>query len=144
MARVSTMINFARSTEQAFNFYKSIFGGDFSGPIMRFGDIPSDPAHPMADADKSLIAHIELPILGGHILMGNDVSDSDRFTLNAGNNFYISLQPDDRKETDRLFHALSDGGKVEISLAEMFWGDYFGTLADRFGIQWMFICPIKK
>ena len=141
MARVSTYLNFPRSTEAAFLFYKSVFGGDFAGPIMRFGDIPDQPGQPpAAEADKSLVMHVELPILGGHALMGTDAPESMGFTVVAGNNVMINLEPDTRAETDRLFAALAEGGKVEMPLAEMFWGGYFGSLEDRFGTRWMFNC----
>src|ERR1043165_7731782 len=108
MARVSTYLNFPRSTEEAFLFYKSVFGGDFVAPIHRFGDIPPHPGQPpMADADKNLVMHVELPILGGHVLMGTDAPESMGFTVTAGNNVYINLEPDTRTETNRLFNALS-------------------------------------
>ena len=142
MARVSTYLNFPRSTEQAFLFYRSVFGTEFNGPISRFSDIPSDPEPPaIADDDKSLVMHVELPILGGHVLMGTDAPESMGFSLTSGNNVYINLEPDTRTEADRLFAVLSDGGSVEMPLQEMFWGGYFGSLTDRFGIRWMFNCP---
>ena len=75
--------------------------------------------------------------------MGTDAPESMGFTLTQGNNLFINLEPDTRTETDRLFKALSEGGKVEMPLQEMFWGGYFGSLADRFGIRWMFNCPNK-
>ncbi len=141
MARVSTYLNFPRSTEEAFMFYRSVFGGDFEGSIMRFRDIPADPnSPPMAEADKDLVMHVMLPILGGHILMGTDAPESMGFTVTPGNNTYINLEPDTRAETDRLFEALAEGGKVEMALQDMFWGGYYGSLTDRFGIQWMFNC----
>lgn len=141
MARVSTYLNFPRSTEEAFMFYRSVFGGDFEGSIMRFRDIPADPnSPPMAEADKDLVMHVMLPILGGHILMGTDAPESMGFTVTPGNNTYINLEPDTRAETDRLFEALAEGGKVEMVLQDMFWGGYYGSLTDRFGIQWMFNC----
>ena len=141
MARVSTYLNFPRSTEEAFLFYKSVFGGDFAGPIMRFGDIPDQPGQPpAAEADKNLVMHVELPILGGHALMGTDAPESMGFTVVAGNNVMINLEPDTRAETDRLFAALAEGGKVEMPLAEMFWGGYFGSLVDRYGVRWMLNC----
>lgn len=143
MARVSTYLNFPRSTEQAFLFYKSVFKTEFATPIMRFSDVPPNPDHPLADADKNLVMHVELPILGGHALMGTDAPKSMGFTVVQGNNMFISLQPDNRAETDRLFKALGEGGKVDTPLQEMFWGGYFGSLVDRFGIQWMFNCASK-
>lgn len=141
MARVSTYLNFPRSTEAAFLFYKSVFGTDFAGPIMRFRDIPAQPGQPpAAEADGNLVMHVELPILGGHVLMGTDAPESMGFTVVAGNNVTINLEPDTRAETDRLFTALAEGGKVEMPLADMFWGGYFGSLEDRFGTRWMFNC----
>ncbi len=142
MSRVSTYLNFPRSTEEAFLFYKSVFKTEFVAPINRFGDIPQHPDQPpMVESDKNLVMHVELPILGGHILMGTDAPETMGFTLQAGNNVFINLEPDNRSETDRLFKALSDGGKVDMPLQEMFWGGYFGSLQDKFGIRWMFNCP---
>lgn len=144
MASVSTYLNFARSTEEAFNFYKSVFGTEFQGQVMRFGDMPPQPGQPpIADADRNLIMHISLPILAGHLIMGTDAPESMGFKLNQGNNVYINLEPDTRAETDRLFKALGEGGTVEMALAEQFWGDYFGSLRDRFGTEWMFNCRSK-
>jgi PhnB protein len=88
--------------------------------------------------------HVALPILSGHVLMGTDAPESMGFTVAQGNNVYICLQPDTRAETDRLFNALSEGGKVEMPLQEMFWGDYFGSCIDRFGVRWMFNCASKE
>lgn len=145
MSRVSTYLNFPRTTEDAFLFYKSVFSSEFLAPIARFGDMPANPGQPpLADADKNLVMHVELPILGGHILMGTDAAESMGFTVTQGNNMYINLEPDTRTETDRLFNALSEEGKVEMPLQEMFWGGYFGSLADRFGIRWMFNCANKN
>ncbi len=141
MARVSTYLNFPRSTEEAFLFYKSIFGTEFSGPIARFKDIPPQPGQPpLAATDRNLVMHVELPILGGHVLMGTDASESMGFKVTAGNNMYINLEPDTRAETERLFHALSAGGEIEMPLQDMFWGGYFGSLVDRYGIHWMLNC----
>jgi PhnB protein len=144
MATVSTYLNFKRSTEDAFNFYRKAFGTDFTGQVMRFGDMPPAPGQPpISDEDKKLIMHISLPILAGHQIMGTDSPESMGFNLNQGNKVYINLEPDTRGETDRLFKALGEGGKVEMALAEQFWGDYFGSLTDRFGTQWMFNCRSK-
>ena len=144
MARVSTYLNFARSTEKAFMFYRSVFGGDFSEPIHRFSEIPATPGQPpLPESDKNLVMHVELPILGGHVLMGTDAPESMGFSLTQGNNVYINLEPDTRAETERLFNALSINGKIEMPLQDMFWGAYFGSLTDQFGIHWMFNCPSK-
>ena len=113
MARVSTYLNFARSAEAAFRFYKSIFGGEFAGPIHRFGEMPAQPGQPpLAEADRNLVMHVELPILGGHVLMGTDAPESMGFNVVQGNNVYINLEPDTRAETDRLFQALSADAKM--------------------------------
>jgi len=144
MAKVSTYLNFPNQTEEAFNFYKSVFGGEFIGGISRFGDIPPSPdMPPMAEEDKNLVMHIVLPILGGHHLMGTDAPESMGFRVNFGNNVYLNLEPDTRAETKRLFDALSAGGKVEQELQDMFWGDYYGSCKDKFGVQWMFNCAEK-
>ena len=144
MARVSTYLNFPRSTEQAFLFYRSIFGGDFNGPVRRFHEIPSMPGQPpMPEGDRDLVMHVELTILGGHMIMGTDSPESMGQTVTAGNNVTLNLEPDTRAETDRLFRALSDGGTVAMPLTDMFWGSYFGILVDRFGMRWMFNCTNK-
>jgi len=145
MARTSTYLNFPRSTEEAFNYYKSVFGGEFSGGgVARFGDFPPPEGAPqLAEGDKNLIMHIELPITGGHILMGTDAPESMGFKINQGNNVYIMLETDTRIETQQLFEALSAGGEVEMELQDMFWGAYYGSLTDKFGIKWMFNCMGK-
>lgn len=144
VARTSTYLNFARSTEAAFTFYKTVFGTEFIGPIARMGDAPPYPGQPeMSDEDKRLVMNIQLPILGGHILMGSDAPDSLGHTLNQGNNVYITLDPDTQAEADRLFAALAEGGTVEQQIGKMFWGDYFGSLVDRFGVQWIINCTSK-
>lgn len=146
MSRVSTYLNFPNQCEQAFNFYRAVFGGEFEGGIHRMGDIPpGGECPPMAEADKNLVMHVSLPIFGGaHVLMGSDAPPSMGFSCKAGNNVYINLQPDTRAETERLFQALAEGGQVEQPLQDMFWGAYFGSLRDQFGIQWMFNCEQAK
>ena len=114
------------------------------GGIARFKDIPPmDGAPPMAEEDKNLVMHIELPIIGGHVIMGTDAPESMGFKVNYGNNVHISLEPDTRAETKKLFDALSAGGKITMELQDMFWGAYFGSCADKFGVQWMFNCTEK-
>ncbi|MBK6966655.1 MAG: VOC family protein [Bacteroidales bacterium] len=146
MASVSTYLNFGRNTEEAFKFYKSVFGTEFLGEgFMRFSDIPpSESMPPLPEADKNLVMHVSLPILGGHVIMGTDAPESMGFKLNSGNNVYLNLEPDTRKETERLFKALSEGGKIEQELQDMFWGDYYGSFRDKFGVQWMFNCAEQK
>lgn len=144
MARVSTYLNFPTQTEEVFNYYKSIFGGEFEGHVARFGDIPPSAEHPMPDEMKNLVMHICLPILGGHRLMGTDAPEAMGFKVNFGNNIYINLEPDTRAETKKLFDALSQNGKVEMELSDMFWGAYYGSCTDKYGVQWMFNCEEKK
>jgi PhnB protein len=140
MAKVSTYLNFNRNAEEAFNFYKSVFGGEFTSPgIRRFSDIPQQEGMiPLAESDSNLVMHVELPIMGGHVLMGTDAPESMGFNLVYGNNIHINLEPDSKEETSRLFQLLSEGGKITMALENMFWGGYFGSLTDRFGITWMF------
>jgi len=145
MAVVSTYLNFSRNTEEAFNFYKSVFGTEFAGNgVMRMGDVPPmEGVPPLAESDRNLVMHVALPILGGHMLMGTDAPESMGFHLNVGNNVHISLSPDTRGETDTLFAKLSEGGKVTMPLQDMFWGDYYGSCTDKYGVQWMLNCQKK-
>ena len=140
MPNVATYLNFPRSTEEAFNFYKSVFKTEFYGPIMRFGPNGCGD-QPISEADQNLVMHVGLPILGGHLLMGTDAPESLGQECTAGSNMYINLMPDTKAEADALFAALSEGGKVERPMQDMFWGDYFGSFADKFGIQWMINVP---
>jgi PhnB protein len=143
MARVSTYLNFNRTTEAAFEFYRSVFGGEFN-MLQRFGDIPPAPGQPpLPEADKQLVMHVDLTILAGHALMGTDAPESMGFTLTQGNNIHINLEPDTRRETQALFDALAVNGIVEMPLTEMFWGAFFGHLVDQFGVRWMFNCVSK-
>lgn len=146
MANVSIYLNFPRHTEAAFLYYQSIFGGEFDGGISRFGDMPpQEGMPPMPETDRNLVMHVSLPILGGaFMLMGSDAPESMGFEVKIGNNVYINLSPDTREETRRLFGALSDGGVVEMELQDMFWGAYYGSCTDRFGIRWMFNCEEKQ
>jgi PhnB protein len=145
MARVTTYLNFARETEPAFAFYKTVFNTEFVTPIMRFSDGPPCPdAPPLSDADKQLVMHVALPTIAGHVLMGSDAPASMGMSVTMGNNVTINLEPDTRAETESLFAALADGGQVEMALQDMFWGAYWGCLTDKFGVRWMFNCAEKK
>ncbi|QEC66511.1 VOC family protein [Panacibacter ginsenosidivorans] len=131
---INPYLNFAGNTEEAFNFYKSVFGGEFT-MLQRFKDTP--------DADKlppgvaNMVMHVSLPIGKDNILMGTDAPEQMGFSLTTGNNFYICIGPDSREEATRLFNGLSAGGKIEMELQDMFWGAYYGSLTDKFGIKWM-------
>lgn len=145
MAKTSTYLNFARETEAAFTFYKSVFGTEYLTPIFRMGDAPAmEGMPPLSEEDRNLVMNVQLPITGGHVLMGTDAPESMGFSLTTGNNMYIAIDPDTRAEADRLFAALAAGGTVQMALAEQFWGDYFGSLVDKFGVQWMVNCTSKS
>ena len=144
MATVSTYLHFSGNAEEAFQFYRSVFGTEFSSPISRFKDIPPEACpEPIPLADQNLVMNVALPILGGHLLMGND-APGWLGQLVKGNNVDISLHPDTRAEADRLFAGLSEGGKIEMQIQDMFWGDYFGSCVDKFGINWMINCRERK
>jgi PhnB protein len=146
VARVSNYLNFAGNTEEAFLYYRSIFGGEFGGGrIARFKDMPvPEGMPPMPEADQNLVLHIELEILGCFWLSGTDAPESMGFKVNFGNNIFINLEPDTRAETLRLFNQLADQGVVTMPLADMFWGAYSGSCTDKFGVQWMFNCTENK
>ncbi len=144
MPSVSAYLHFSGDAEEAFQFYRSVFGTEFEGPITRFKDVPADPSQPpVAEKEKNLIVHVALPLLGGFILRGSDAPEW-LGKLVKGNNVDLSVHPDTTAEADRLFAALSAGGKVECPLQDMFWGGYFGSCIDKFGINWMSNCEQKK
>ncbi|MCY3559340.1 MAG: VOC family protein [Chloroflexi bacterium] len=130
---LNTYLTFRDTCREAFEFYRSVFGGEFS-TLQTFGDGPPDMGVP--DEAKDLIMHVSLPV-GDSILMGSDANPAADSGPIVGNNFSISYSPPDRDVADRAFAALSDGGEVAMPMAEMFWGAYFGSCTDRFGIAWM-------
>ena len=136
MATINPYLNFEGNTEEAFNFYKSVFGGEFA-TVMRFGDTPGCDEMPLSDEDKGKIIHIALPIGNGDVLMATDMLESMGQKMENGNRFSISISADSKEEADRLFNGLSEDGKVEAPLAEAFWGGYFGMFLDKFGVRWM-------
>jgi PhnB protein len=145
MARVTTYLNFMGKTEEAFQFYRSVFKTDFAGPIRRMGEVPPGPGMPkLSEAEQKMVMHVALPILGGHVLMGTDALESMGHKLVMGDNVSINLEPDTRAEAERLFKALSAGGEVEMPLQDMFWGAYWGSFTDKFGVQWMVNCMEPK
>lgn len=142
MATVNIYLTFNGNCEEAFNFYKSVFGGEFPY-VGRFGEMPPGDASPgedgksMSDEDANRIMHISLPISKETILMGSDTGGEWAAGYQPGNNFSISVNAENRGEADTLFAGLSAGGQVTMPLADMFWGAYFGMLTDKFGINWM-------
>ena len=143
MARVSTWFHFAGNAEEAFLFYRSVFQTEFVGPIVRFGDLPPQPGQPPLSAkEAAMVMKVALPILDGHMIIGNDAPAHLGQRI-QGNNVTMNLETDSRTETERLFAALKEGGTVECALAEMSWGGYWGSLIDRYGNEWMFSGPAK-
>jgi PhnB protein len=135
MPELVTYLTFDGNCEAAFNFYKSVFGGEFA-MISRFGEMPPDPNMPVSDADKQRVMHVSYPIGEGANLMGSDTM-SNMPKVIQGNNFSISINAHSKAEADKLFNGLSAGGRVTMPLADTFWGAYFGMFTDKFGINWM-------
>ncbi|MES2765806.1 MAG: VOC family protein [Bacteroidota bacterium] len=133
MAKLNPYVNFPGNTEEAFNFYKSVFGGEFVG-LMRFKDTPEASRVSAHELDK--VMHVALRI-GENTLMGTDALESMGHKLKAGDNMALSIDAESKEEAERFFQELSEGGKVSVPLSPQFWGDLFGMLTDKFGIQWM-------
>lgn len=136
MVKINPYLNFGGNCFEAFEFYKSIFGGEFPY-VGRFSDMPPQEGMPeLSQEDSQKIMHISLPV-GQDMLMGSDTGGEWAPPLATGNNVHLSISTDSREEADRIFNALAEGGKITMPLADTFWGDYFGMLTDRFGINWM-------
>ena len=135
MTKLNTYLNFAGNAEEAFKFYKSVFGGEFTS-VVRFKDMPMEGVS-IPKKDENKILHIALPVGKEDVLMASDTLESLGHKLNSGNNVYISIHPDSKAEADRLFKALSAGGTVEMPIANQPWGDYYGSFKDKFGVLWM-------
>jgi PhnB protein len=135
VTKLHSYLNFAGNAQEAFDLYKSVFGGEFSS-VVRFKDFPMEGVTvPEEDEDK--IMHIALPIGEDNVLMASDIMESLGQQLVQGNNVYVSVHPTSRKEADRIFDALSEGAEIEMPIADQAWGDYYGSLKDKFGVQWM-------
>jgi PhnB protein len=135
MTKLHTYLNFAGNTEDAFNFYRSVFGGEFAS-LVRFKEFPMEGVSiPKDDEDK--IMHISLPIGEDNVLMATDTLQSLGQQLVQGNNIYISVDPSTKEEADKIFNALSEGGEIEMPIADQAWGDYYGSFKDKFGVRWM-------
>jgi PhnB protein len=135
VAKLNVYLNFPGNAEEAFSFYKSVFGGEFRS-VMRFKDMPM-PGVTTAKKDESKIMHIALPIGKDDVLMASDALESHGQKVIVGNNIALSLAPDSKEQADKLFKALSAGGKIEMPIANQAWGDYYGGLVDKFGVRWM-------
>jgi PhnB protein len=134
MALINPHINFNGNAEEAFDFYKSVFGGEFA-KIMRLKDL-SSPEFPIAPNDANKILHIALPI-GKNVLMGNDVPEILGPVNENENRSKISISAESKEEADKLFNGLSEGGTIEMPIGESPWGSYFGMFRDKYGIEWM-------
>ncbi len=134
MAIINPHYNFNGNAEEAFNFYKSVFGGEFA-TIMRFKDLASE-EFPVSESEANKIMHIALPI-GGNVLMGNDVPEMLGKTNERENRSKIAIGAASKEEADKLFNGLSAGGEVEMPMADSPWGSYFGMFRDKYGIEWM-------
>ena len=134
MALINPYINFNGNTEEAFNFYKSVFGGEFT-TVIRFKDM-SNPEFPVAEKDENKIMHIALPI-GKNILMGNDVPECMGRVNEMENRSKISISAASKEEADNLFNGLSAGGIIEMPIGNSPWDSYFGMFRDKYGIEWM-------
>jgi PhnB protein len=133
MPALNPYLNFNGNTEEVFNFYKSVFGGEFD-TVMRFKDMPQEYQDPADDGQK--IMHMSLPITGGDMLMGSDVPQRMGKVTN-GTNFHIAINAISKEEAEKLFNGLSAGGKVLMPLSKAFWGALFGMFTDKYGIDWM-------
>lgn len=137
MTTINVYLNFNGNCEEAFNFYRSVFGGEFPY-VGRFKEMPPQEGQPpIAPGDAEKIMHISLPISKETVLMGSDSIGEWASNYQAGNNFSISVSTDVKEDADRLFEGLSEGGNITMPIADTFWGDYFGMITDKFGIHWM-------
>jgi PhnB protein len=134
MAQINPHINFNGNAEEAFTFYKSIFGGEFI-KVMRFKDL-SGPDFPVSEKEANKIMHIALPI-GKNILMANDVPENMGRTNENENRSKISILAESKEEADKLYNGLSQGGQIEVPIEDSPWGSYFGMFRDKYGIEWM-------
>lgn len=137
MASLNVYLNFDGNCEEAFQFYRSVFGGEFTY-VGRFKDMPPQEGQPPMPAEMmDKIMHISLPVSKETALMGSDTGGEWASSFVKGNNFSVSINADSKDEADKIFNGLAKGGKVTMPLAKTFWGDYFGMCEDKFGINWM-------
>ena len=136
MTTVNVYLTFNGNCEEAFNFYRSIFGGEFA-MFSRFNEMPSEEGNQMPEEEGNRIMHVGLPISNETMLMGSDTGGEWAANFQAGNNFSISVTTDSRAKADQYFNDLAEGGQVIMPMNDTFWGDYFGMGVDQFGINWM-------
>jgi PhnB protein len=143
MRKINVYITFNGNCEEAFRFYKSVFGGDFQF-IGRYKDVPPSDKEIFHPENEDKIMHVSLPISKETILMGCDNAEANGRGTVVGDNVAISIDIDGKDEADQLFAALSVGAKIKMLMAQTFWGAYFGALTDQFGINWLINCDAKK
>lgn len=137
MATVNVYLTFNGNCREVFEFYKSVFGGEYSY-FGTFGEMPQDEnSQPLSDEDAKKVMHVSLPISKETCLMGSDIIGEQSLSFKEGNNFSISINAESRDEADKLFNALSAGGQITMPMNNTFWGAYFGMFSDKFGINWM-------
>ena len=134
--KIHPYLNFEGKTEEAFRFYEKALGGKLT-EIHRFGSMPQQGGFELTPAQKSLVMHVGLELPDGEMIMASDTLPGMGPARIEGNNYSISVHPGSKQEADRVFNALAQGGTITMPIAEQFWGDYFGSLTDRFGINWM-------
>src|SRR5688572_23477114 len=146
MTNINPYLNFDGKAEEAMTFYKSVFGGEFIGGVMRWGEVPGCDGGEMKlrDEDKGKVMHMALPISDGNVIMASDSLKGMGPPLSVGNNVTIAVGPGSREEADRLFAGLSAGGDVQMPMADAFWGGYFGSFVDKFGINWLINVDTSK
>jgi len=133
---VNIYLTFEGNCEAAFNYYRTVFGGEFA-MINRFAEMPENPAYPIPEAAKNKIMHVTLPIGGDTVLMGSDALPSFGKEVKVGNNFSISVTPESEEDANRIFEALTKDGTITMPLDKTFWGALFGSCVDAYGINWM-------
>jgi PhnB protein len=134
--KIHPYLNFENKTEEAFRFYEKVLGGKLT-EVHRFGSLPPEDGFELTPDQKNLVMHVGLELPDGQMIMASDMLAGMGPKRVEGNNFSISVHPDSKQEADRIFNALAQGGTVTMPLADQFWGDYFGSLTDRFGVNWM-------
>jgi PhnB protein len=144
MTNINPYLNFDGKAEEAMTFYKSVLGGEFMGGVMRWGEVPGCEEMNLRDEDKGKVMHLALPISDGNVIMASDSLRGFGPTLSVGNNVTMALGPETREEADRLFNGLSAGGNVQMPMADAFWGGYFGSFEDKFGINWLINVDTSK
>lgn len=135
MLKLQPYLNFPGNAKEALEFYRSVFGGEFSSEVS-FGDMPMEGVS-IPPEDEGKMMHISLPIGEDNVLMASDTLESLGQQTVQGNSVYISIHPDSREEADTIFNALSQGADIEMPIGDQIWGDYFGSLKDKFGVGWM-------